>query len=129
MTVAIPSAIRLPGHDEAMHLASVEYGRFLALLRSLSPEDWGRDIDCTLWNVKAVVAHNVGNMEANASLLELVRQLRMAGKRARVSGRLKIDEMTGLQVGERATLSSDELVSRVATLVPKALRGRRRRRR
>jgi uncharacterized protein (TIGR03083 family) len=107
-------------------MASVEYGRFLALVRDLSPEDWRRKTDCTLWDVQAVVAHNLGNMEANASLLELMRQLRTASKRARASGRPKIDEMTGLQVEERATLSPSDLVSRVASLVPKALRGRRR---
>jgi uncharacterized protein (TIGR03083 family) len=126
MTIATaPTDMRLPDHREAMGLAETEYGRFLDVLRDLEPGDWGRVTDCTLWDVKALVAHNLGNMEANAAFREMIHQLRTATRRAKNSGTQMIDEMTALQVSERADLSPVELVDRVADVIPRALRGRR----
>jgi uncharacterized protein (TIGR03083 family) len=127
MTIATRSKeIRLPDHPEAMELAETEYRRFVDLLRQLEPDDWGRPTDCTLWDVKALVAHNLGNMEANAAFREMVHQLRIATKRAKASGNLMVDEMTALHVAERAHLTPAALVERIAAVAPRALKGRRR---
>lgn len=124
MTMTIPE-MRLPGHDTAMRLAEDEYARFVGLLSELAPEDWDRPTDCTLWTVKEVVAHCLGNMEANDSMLELVHQLRTAARRAKRSGNVKIDEMTSLQVEERRDLTGPQMAERVRTMAPRALKGRR----
>jgi uncharacterized protein (TIGR03083 family) len=104
----------------------VEYGRFAELIRSLSPSDWSRQTDCRLWDVKAVVAHNLGNMAGNASMRENVHQMRTAMKRSKANGTSMVDEMTGLQVRERSSLTPTELCEQVERLAPKAVAGRRR---
>jgi uncharacterized protein (TIGR03083 family) len=126
MTTATDEALRLPEHGEAMHLAAEEYKPFVSLLRDLGPDEWTRATDCTLWDVRAVVAHNLANMEANASVLELIHQLHTANKQAKTSGDLMIDEMTRLQVAERSALTPEQMVSRTEAVVPRALKGRRR---
>lgn len=125
MTTDASTDLHLPKHREAMSLAAFEYDQFVALLRQLTLDDWSCPTECTLWDVKALVAHNLGNMEANASFPQMVHQLRVATKRAKATGNLMIDEMTALQVGERDHLTGSELVSRVEGVVHKALKGRR----
>jgi uncharacterized protein (TIGR03083 family) len=123
MTVEASAA--MPEHREAMSLAAFEYDQFIALLRRLTLGDWGRPTECTMWDVKALVAHNLGNMEANASFPQMIHQLRLATKRAKATGRLMIDEMTELQVRERDHLTGSELVGRIEEIAAKALKGRR----
>lgn len=126
MIVTEACEMRLPDHREAMILAANEYARFLDLLQDLAPDDWARPTDCTLWDVRAVVAHNLGNLEANASLRVMVHQLRVASKRAKATGNLMIDEMTALQVAERGDLTPTELVDKIEVIVRHTLKGRRR---
>jgi uncharacterized protein (TIGR03083 family) len=114
------------GHRDAMDVAAVEYRRFGALVRSLSPADWNRPTDCTSWDVKAVVAHNLGNMESNASIRENVHQMRTAMRRSKSNGTSIVDELTGLQVSERAFLTPAILCDRIEQVAPHALAGRRR---
>jgi uncharacterized protein (TIGR03083 family) len=127
MTIAAasPDTSRLD-HRESMAVAAVEYRRFADLIRSLTPTDWSRPTDCSLWDVKAVVAHNLGNMAGNASMRESVHQMRAAMRRSKANDTSMVDEMTGLQVGERASLSPAQLCDEVERLMPKALAGRRR---
>jgi uncharacterized protein (TIGR03083 family) len=115
-----------PDHHEAMRLGATEYERLIGLLRSLGSEDWGRRTECVLWDVKAMVAHLLGNMEGNASLRELTHQIGTAKKRAKVSGFAMVDELTSLQISERAALKPDELVNRIEKMAPKAIKGRQR---
>jgi uncharacterized protein (TIGR03083 family) len=125
ITTTVNDARRL-GHHEAMSVGAAEYQRFIDLLRTLGPQDWAQPTDCTLWDVKAVVAHNLANMEANASVRELVHQMRTATARAKASGNLMVDALTALQVSERAALTPAELVSRIEATAPRAIKGRRR---
>jgi uncharacterized protein (TIGR03083 family) len=113
-------------HRESMKVAAVEYRRFAELLRSLSHADWSRSTDCTLWDVKAVASHNLGNMAGNASVRESVHQMRTAMNRSKANGTSMVDEMTALQISERASLTPDEICDAVESLAPKALAGRRR---
>jgi uncharacterized protein (TIGR03083 family) len=68
-----------------------------------------------------MVAHTVGMTEMTASLRQLVHQ-NVAASRAGGG----IDALTAVQVRERADLAPDELIERMATAAPRAVRGRRR---
>lgn len=113
-------------HGEAMDLAAVEYERFLDVVRSLADDDWTRPTDCSLWDVRAMVAHNLGNIEAAASVRETVSQQARALRRAKREGISPLDAMTAIQVEDRASLSPQELVTRLVAAAPKAVAGRRR---
>jgi uncharacterized protein (TIGR03083 family) len=125
MTTTTSRETTLPGHREAMSLGATEYERLIGVLRTLESKDWIRMTDCVLWDVKAMVAHLLANMEANASLREMAHQIGTAKKRARTSGAPMIDELTALQIAERSSLSADELRSRIEGVAPKAIKGRR----
>ena len=114
----------LPGHREAMSLGAAEYERLLDVLRSLEPQDWSRLTDCTLWDVRATVVHLLANMDQNASIREMAHQISTAKKRARVSGSPMVDELTALQIAERASLNPGALLSRIEATMPRALKGR-----
>jgi uncharacterized protein (TIGR03083 family) len=105
-----------------MRLASEEYVRFLDLLQRLDRADWDQHTDCPAWDVKAMVGHVVGMAELNASLVEMGRQLRTAGK----APGPQVDALTALQVAKHAATPPDELVARFAQIAPKAADGRRR---
>lgn len=105
----------------AMRLAATEYQRVVDLLRSLRPEDWAKPTECPGWDVRAMAAHLLGMTEMAASIREQLHQVRTAEKR----GGVFLDALTALQVDERSQLTPDELVSRFATVAPKAARGRR----
>jgi uncharacterized protein (TIGR03083 family) len=106
----------------AMRLAETEYRRFVDLLRSLRPADWTAPTDCPHWDVRAMAAHVLGMTEMSASLREQVRQNRAATDR----GGVFIDALTALQVEERADLTPEQIIERLAAKAPKAVRGRRR---
>jgi uncharacterized protein (TIGR03083 family) len=116
----------LPGHREAMVLGATEQQRLIDVLRSLSADDWTKPTDCSLWDVRATVAHNLGSLEANASLREMLHQMRIVTKRAKALGNQMVDEMTALQIDERASLTTAELLGRIEATAPRAIAGRRR---
>ncbi|MGY1722028.1 maleylpyruvate isomerase family mycothiol-dependent enzyme [Blastococcus sp. SYSU DS0533] len=107
--------------DTAYRLAATEYDRVLGVLRDLGPDDWERPTDCTGWTVRTLTAHLLGTAQMAASLRELVRQQRAAGKEG--GG---IDALTAVQVRERSHLDGAALVAGLAGTIPRALRGRRR---
>lgn len=109
-------------HRTAMALAATEYERFGALLRALDPEDWAAPTDCPAWDVRAMVAHVVGAMAGNASMRENLRQLRLARKG---DGPL-VDELSALQVADRAAAGPDTLLAEYERLVTPAVKGRAR---
>jgi uncharacterized protein (TIGR03083 family) len=115
---------RRPALDRptAMRLAADEYLRYLQVLRGLSADDWTRPTDCPAWDVRAMAGHNLGMAEMVASIREGVRQQVKASRRPGIP----IDALTGLQVEERAHLTTQELIARYATAGPKAARGRKR---
>jgi uncharacterized protein (TIGR03083 family) len=125
-TTPVLTQARRIGHLEAMSVGAVEYQRFIDLLRTLDADDWARPTDCSLWDVKAVVAHNLANLESSASIREMVHQMRTARARSKTSGALMLDELTSLQVSERAAQTPAELIEGLAAVAPRAIRGRRR---
>lgn len=125
-TTALTVDTTLPGHREAMILGATEQERFLEVLRNLRPEDWTKPTDCSAWDVRAMVAHSLGSVEANASLREMAHQMRIVTKRAKATGNLMVDEMTALQINERASMTPAEVLRRFETTAPRAIAGRRR---
>ena len=115
---------RRPALDRhvAMRLAAVEYERFLAQLRDLTPDDWGRPTSCPDWDVRLMTCHVIGMAEFAGSRVEQLRQMRAA----RRAGGLFIDALTALQAAKHADRTTDDLVDRMASVGPRAAKGRRR---
>ncbi len=128
MTTTATKVIEIPeiDHREAMALAEREVGHLLDVVGQLNQTDWSRPTDCEGWDVKALLSHVLGAMEASARPLEFVRQYRAATKAAKRSDRSMIDEMTALQVRDHASLSPAEIAGGMQRIAPKAVRGRRR---
>jgi uncharacterized protein (TIGR03083 family) len=114
-------------HREGMGLAEAEYKRFADLLDQLRPDDWSKQTVNTDWNVKQLVAHNLGFAESNASFRVFTKGMRAGKKRAAEKGYDHFIHGTNeVQVEEREHFSTAELVERYKTMWPKALKGRRR---
>jgi uncharacterized protein (TIGR03083 family) len=96
-------------HEEAMERAEIEVHRLLAVVDELADADWTRPTDCVGWSVRDVLGHLLGMWELQADPAERARQIGAAAEAARRSGRLRIDELTALQVREHAHLSAAEL--------------------
>ena len=111
------------GHTEAMGLAETEFVRMIEQLGSLSAEDWRQPTVCELWDVRAMASHVLGMAEAQASMRQFAHDFRAAAKR---SGGKMIDAMTATQVGDRASMTPEAIVSRLASVAPKAVKARRR---
>lgn len=124
MTSALAARPRTPALDRtvAMRLAETEYQRFLALLESLAPQDWAKPSGCPGWDVRAMAAHLLGMAEMSASMRESMRQVRLAQAR----GGVFIDDLTALQVEERAAMSPAQIIARYAEVGPRAAKARRR---
>ena len=114
-------------HREGMELAETEYKRFADVLGQLHPEDWSKQTVNDDWNVKQLVAHNLGFADSNASIRVNLSAMRRGAKRAKEKGYDHfVHGVNEVQVEEREHLTPDELVSRWAAQWPKALKGRRR---
>ncbi len=111
------------GHKEAMGLAATEFARMVEHLRTLSSEDWRQPTVCTLWDVRAMASHVLGMAEGQASMRQFAHDFRAASKR---SGGKMIDAMTAAQVAERASMTPEAIVTRLASVAPKAVKARRR---
>ena len=125
MSTVTPT-MQLPGlsRQEAAALAATENRRVLDLVRSFDAEDWSRPTDCSEWDVRALVCHVLGAFEGFSSLPQLLHQA-VAGQRA-ARGRPHIDGMTEVQVRDRAALTPEQLVERLAVAGPRAARSRSR---
>jgi uncharacterized protein (TIGR03083 family) len=108
---------------EAVAFAGDEFGRWLDLLRDLTPEEWAAPTECEPWDVRAMTCHVLGATESHASLPEMAHQMR--AYRGAKTGPM-IDAMTALQICDRADLSPAEIVARFRRAAPRSVRVRRR---
>ena len=113
-------------HGVAMRLAATEYDRVVALLATLTPEQWSAPTDCPAWDVRAMAGHMLGMAQMAATLLETVRQQVGSQRRAKREGASLIDALTALQVEKNADLTPTEIVDEMRRVGPKAARARRR---
>ena len=126
MSDSIPVDVIAPlDHDEAMDLADAEYDRLLALVDTLTEQDWASATDCIGWTVKDMLGHLLGMLELQADPSELRRQVTSAAELAARSGRLRIDEMTALQVREHDHLTTGALTTALHEAAPPGLAARR----
>ncbi len=107
-------------HAEAEVIAQVELGRFLALVKSLFGDDWEKPTDCTLWNVRQVLAHQAGSYAGFASWAEFKRQWSALLQKP-PSGQMPVDLINQRQVADRAQASPAQLISELEKVGPKAL--------
>ncbi len=119
------SSISRIGHDEAMQITEAENRKFGDLMRSLSVEEWGTPTECSLWDVRAMAAHLVGSAASQASPREFFRQKR-GGKPIceELDSPFWWDGMNELQVRERASRTTAELIAEWFTVSAKALASR-----
>lgn len=110
-------------HHAAMRLQADELERTLALLISLDDAAWRSPTDCPAWDVRAMYLHVLGACEAGASMRENVHQLRRARAHRKQNGGPLEAALSAVQVGERAHLSPAQILDRLASTVPKTIRG------
>lgn len=112
-------------HDSAMALAAVEVERLLDLVGELSDDEWEQPTECPGWTVRDVLAHLLGMWKLQYDPDERTRQLATATQRAQQSGRLRIDELTALQIADHAELTNAAVTQQLRAAAPLALAGRR----
>jgi uncharacterized protein (TIGR03083 family) len=113
-------------HQEAMALGRTEGQRLLDVVDQLSDQDWSKPTDCEGWDVKALLSHVLGSMEANSRTREFVRQYHAAVKASKRSGMPMIDEMTALHVRDHSAVVPQDIARRLREIAPSAIRGRSR---
>jgi uncharacterized protein (TIGR03083 family) len=107
---------------EAMALATAETAAMVALLRSLTDDDWATPTDCPDWDVRAVAGHVLGMVEGFTGLWRMASMFR-AGAKVKDDG-LLIDGVTAMQVAKNAHLTPGEVVDRLAAAGPRQARWR-----
>jgi uncharacterized protein (TIGR03083 family) len=123
-TLAV-EAISTLDHDEWMDLATAEFDRVLALVDSLADADFACLTDCTGWDVKAVLCHMLGMLELQADPDDRVRQISTAAQTVELTGGLRLDALTALQVHEHSQLTISELKAALHDAAPRGLAARR----
>ena len=111
-------------HAEATRLQTVELARFVDVLRELGPDDWQRPTDCTGWDVRHVALHVLGASEMGASPFESIRQEWRARAHRRRHGVDGEHALAAVQLEARETMSPAEIVERLATVGPRAVKRR-----
>lgn len=111
-------------HAEAKGLAQVELDRFLALVKTLSGDEWEKPTDCTLWNVRHILAHQAGSYASFAIWSQFKRQWSQALKPQ--PGQLPVDALNQAQIEDRADVSPAELIAELEEVGPKAIATRQR---
>lgn len=121
-----PSSIPALAHARAMALQRAELDRTITMLRSLDADQWRAPTDCPAWDVRTMYLHVLGACEAGASMRENVHQLRAArAHQRRHAGPLEAS-LSAVQVQERSALDPTAIVSRLAEVAPRTVRGRTR---
>jgi uncharacterized protein (TIGR03083 family) len=128
MRTSTQSGVRHEGetmrHGDWMAVAEEEYRRLGELLGELTEDDWALPTDCTEWDVRDMVAHLVGAAESTASVREMRRQQK-AGRALRPDA-LEVDQLSAVQVHERATATPEQLRRDLADAGTRGVRSRRR---
>lgn len=104
--------------DEAHALLRTELARFLALVETLGPADWGQPTACTAWNVRDMLAHQAGGYASGVGYGEMLRQYSALPKK----GQLPEDAINERQLRERAGRAPAELIAELREVGPAAIR-------
>ena len=126
MTTVDMTTIEPLTHHEAMRCQALELERTLGLLRSLGAASWTAPTDCPAWDVRAMYQHVLGACEAGASMRQNIHQMRAArAYRKRHGGPLEA-ALSAVQVRERAGLTPEQIIGRLAAVAPRTVRSRTR---
>lgn len=102
-------------------MAAFELERFLALVTSLSEDDWEKPTDCPRWNVRQMLAHVTGAAASYARWSEFIRQNNFIVQRPyRASGLSYLDSLNQIQVDDRASATPATLIDELRTVGPRA---------
>ena len=119
------AAIPRLSRDEVIPLAREELTRFLTLLEALTPEDWGRPTECSLWTVKDIVAHQASHVVALTRPGEFLDQFFPLRLRAYTSkGMNSLDAANQRQVDRRAQWSPAQLIDEIRARSEASFAGR-----
>lgn len=121
------SAIPPLSHHEAISMATLELERFLALVTSLSEDEWEKPTACTRWNVRQILAHVTGAAASYARWSEFKRQNSLRAQRPyRASGLSYLDSLNQIQINDRASATPAALIDELQTVGPRAIATRAR---
>ncbi len=110
---------------EARVLAEEEFTRFADLTASLSADEWALPTDCTMWDVRGIALHVLGSGDAQASFPQFLHQLRRGvSLNKEIDSHHWVDGMNELQIRERSQLTNEEIAAQLATVGPRAVKGR-----
>ena len=117
-------ALTIPAltHDEAGVMAREELQRFLALVETLSGDDWEQPTDCTEWSVRDILAHQAGAYAGYTSWSEFMHQVTARP----APGQMQVDALNRRQLADRAGHTPVDLIAELRTVGPKAIRTRQR---
>jgi uncharacterized protein (TIGR03083 family) len=111
---------------DGMPLFAAEIQRNLALMRSLSADDWTKQTECPDWDVRRMYLHVLGACESGASIRELAHQMLAARAFQRKHGGPQETALSAVQVAERLELTPEQLVARLSSIAPVTVRKRTR---
>src|SRR5260370_17061268 len=118
-TLAEGRAIPPLSHREAMGMARLELERFLALVTSLSEDEWEKPTACPLWNVRQILAHVTGAAASYARWSEFKRQNSLKVQRPyRASGLSFLESLNQIQVDDRACATPAALLDHLQPAGP-----------
>ncbi len=92
---------------------------------AITPAEWAVQTDCPDWDVREMYLHVLGACEGSASPFQGIHQTRTARRRRKLHGGPLEANLSAVQVAEREFLSHGDLVERLATAGPRAVRRRR----
>ena len=112
-------------HAEAGQMARTELARLLELFKSLSSGDWEKPTDCSLWNVRQILAHQAGAYAGFASWGQFIRQWSRIFVKPQ-PGQYSVDLINQRQVEDRAQVTVSELIAELEEQGTKAITTRQR---
>lgn len=122
----IPNASNIPAqtHQEAGHLATAELDRLLTMIATIPQHTLDNPTDCSLWNVRQMLAHLAGACAGHTSLREFKRQYISNPLMSEFDA--AIDALNNLQVADRADHTLEQVIDEFRVEGPKAIRVRQR---
>ncbi len=119
-----PAATTIPAitRAEATALATAELDRFLALIKTLEPQDWAKPTACTAWCVRDILAHQAGAYASFATFAAFRRHYAVPPK----AGKLPEDVANEIQLADRANHTPAELIAELEQVAPIAIANRAR---
>ncbi len=108
--------------EEIDRAAERELAAFVGLLESLEGDEWERPTACDLWNVRDVVGHQGGHVQAGMGLRGMFSQFSpRLSKPYKKRGMNTLDAMNQAQVDLRRDWPTERLVAEIREGTPRAM--------